>query len=881
MSDESPKTLRSEVRRYRGPSAVWILPILAALIAGWLAYKTYSERGPQIQIVFNSAEGLEAGKTRVVYRGITAGTVSKLTLSPDQEHVVAQVEMTPEMESLLNEDTRFWLVTPQISLSGVKGLETLVSGYYIGMEPGSSKNRSEQFTALTDPPPMNHNQDGLYITLFSESAASYHRGSPIFFNDVEVGQVVDYQLSNSGNQVKVNAFIQPQYAHLVHKQSRFWNTPALAVKGRLPDVDIKLGNIATLIAGGISFYTPAAKGTPEAENGDQFQLYEDFEAAENGIPVILDFDSAVQLHKGMDVKMHGLVIGRIRNVSMSSDLGTARAELLIDPRARRMLREGTRFWLETPSLNLEKLDVTTLIRGSHIEMEPGTGEERFSFTAIDEPPPRLPVHSGREVVLHTQQLGSLSRGAPVLFKQLPIGSVTGYELDKDGHSIRVYLAIKERYANLIQHNSRFWNSSGISIRAGLGGVELKTGTVKSLITGGVSVINPPGKDHAAAAKDQTFTLFDSYESATDHGHLLDNSNDLLLKLHANALGALSVGAPVQFRDIDIGRVLSYQLTQDGKGVNIHVLIQSKYRHLLNTSSRFYNNSGVQASVDLRQGVKLNTSSIHALFDGGISVFTPGTGNKLKANSQHTLYADRKRAENQPIYISINFPPGAELPEHAPVLLRGQRVGEVTAIHMIGNSGSREVSVALDRDAEFLARQGSMFWIDHSEIRLSGINNPSDLLFGNNIAVLPAAKPGARATDFVGLRGAPPYKPTPGLTVELKAKELGSLALGSPVLYRGMPVGSISGFDVSLDGKSVTIFAHIDPQYATLVHSNSRFYNVSGVKGSAGLFSGIQFNFASLETIVGGGVSFITPDEPAPAAKERERFELGDTPPPKQ
>ncbi|GGC05468.1 paraquat-inducible protein B [Marinobacterium zhoushanense] len=868
--------IRPLVRRHRGPSAVWILPLLAALIAGWLVYKSYSQAGVMIEVVFNSAEGLEVNKTRVIYRGLPSGTVRSLTLNEDLQTVTAEIEINANAQALLHEGTLFWLVKPQISLSGVRGLETLVSGHYIGVRPGEGEI-AYRYTAAEEPPPATRDRDGLYLTLYADSVASIHRGSPVYYRDIDVGQVLDYRLSSGSDQILVDLFIEPIYAHLVRKHSRFWNANSLEIKGKLPDIDIRVGSLATIIAGGVHFYTPEPRDNPAAEDGDQFPLFADYEAAEDGVPVQLVFPGNTRLNVGTEVHSQGVRIGRVRDLSLTEDFSELHAELLIDPRARSMLRAGTRFWLAQPSLPASEFSLQDLLSGQHIELAPGQGAETFSFHALDEPPARPPVSDGLPIRLSADALGSISRGSPVLYRQLPIGTVIGYELSPSGDKVLIHAVIKERYRHLVGSRSRFWNSSGIEFKADIDeGISVHTGSVQTLLRGGISLFNPGGKQGSLQQAEPDFTLFADFDAATDEGRLLtDNGDELSVRLYAEERGAIAVGAPVLYRGVEVGEVRHYQLAKDGRAVEIRLSIPAPYRHLLSTASRFWIASGVTARANLREGVSVQSGSLTQMIKGGIAFETDTGGGKLSKNTRFQLYPSEQASREQVHNILIHFAPGADLAVGAPIRYRGAQVGRIDSITIADSTGGRIVRASLFREAEFLAREGARFWISEPTIRLSGIENPSNLLFGNHVEVLPGDGP--PGDTFIALRRAPAYRPQPGLTVELHAKQLGSIAIGSPVLYREVPVGRVTGYEINLRGDGVLVYAHIQPSHATLVRSSSRFFNHSGIKARGGLFSGVDVNVASLETLVGGGVSFITDNLDAPGVDERAVFVLHDEP----
>ncbi|NVK43388.1 MAG: MCE family protein [Oceanospirillaceae bacterium] len=872
MSDTSGSP-PAQVRRHRGPSAVWILPLLAALIAGWLVYKNYREAGITVEVVFDSAEGLEVNNTKLLYKGLPGGTLTSLRLNEDLRTVTAVIQVAPEAERLLSANTEFWLVKPQVSLSGVRGLETLLSGYYIGISPGEGPP-ARHFRALKEPPPPDKDDEGLYITLFADSAESINRGSRIYFRHIDVGEVVDYRLSDDGGDILIDLYIEPRYAHLVKKNSRFWNASGIQIKANLPKVEVRFGSLAAIIAGGIHFYN-APFESPPAVSGDQFQLYADFEAAEDGIEVELTFPGTAPLSEGTDVVSRGIRIGRVRELQLSDDYSELRTKLLIDPRARDLLRSGSRFWLEKPELTLDTIgDWRSLVKGSYIELEPGTGQEQFRFKALDMAPARPPVYSGLPIDLVTDRLGSISRGSPILYRQLPVGRVNGYELIDKGERVLIHAVIEEQYRELVATHSRFWNSSGIRFAASLEGVEVDTESLRALVAGGISFFTPDIRDPKAAERNQRFTLYEDFDAASRHGRLLyaERAEKKVVRLHAESLGSIGVGSPVLYKQLPVGKVSHYRLGDGGDGVEIELLIDKPYRDLITSQSRFWNASGVSLKLNPQQGLNLNTGSLSSLVAGGIAFETPAGGEAVPSSHRFDLYPDHDRSIEQGLEIRILFPPDQELQAGAAIRYRGVTVGRIEEVRLYDAKGTLDARAVLFREGHFLARKGSWFWITQPEVRLSEVRNPANIIFGNSVEVSPGPEDAPPSRYFVAASDAPQDYYGNGLNLVLDSRQLGSLEIGSRVFYRQVPVGEVTGFRLSADGQSVEVFAHIAAEHAHLVRRGSEFWNISGFQADFSLLKGIKIGSTTLETLVGGGIAFRSPPEGERAANG-SRFRL--------
>lgn len=199
--------------------------------------------------------------------------------------MIATIEMNKAAEPHLTKGTRFWLVKPSVSLAGITGLETLVSGNYIAVSPGEGE-RTKRFTALKVAPPLSDSEPGLHLTLKAERLGSLNRDSPIFYKQIQVGRVKSYRLSEDQSTVEVKVFIEPAYASLVRKHTRFWNASGVSIDASLSGVKVRSESLSSIVAGGIAFATPEyRKDSPPTDPSLPFRLYEDFDAAQAGIRV--------------------------------------------------------------------------------------------------------------------------------------------------------------------------------------------------------------------------------------------------------------------------------------------------------------------------------------------------------------------------------------------------------------------------------------------------------------------------------------------------------------------------------------------------------------------------------------------------------------------
>ncbi len=714
-------------------SAIWILPLIALMIGAWLAWQAYSERGIHIEVLFDSAEGIEVGKTSVLYKGMTIGVVRELRLEEDgrRQVVVADIEMNKDVEGYLRSGTRFWLVRPSVTLAGITGLETLVSGNYIGISPAEGEE-TRRFAALAEEPPMSDNRIGLHLTLKADRLGSLNRGSPVFYRQIQVGQVKNYVLAEDDSTVEVQLFIQPEYAHLVRKHTRFWNASGVTVDAGLTGVKFRTESLASIVAGGIAFATPAHRqDSPATDPSIPFRLYEDFDAAQAGIKALVSLQDFDGLQAGRTPVIYkGMQVGLLKKLDIDSDLSGAQAELSIDPLFEDYLVEDTQFWVVKPSVSVAGISgLEALVRGNYISVRPGEkgAEPRRNFVARAKAPP-LDIRSpGLHLVLTADNLGSLDVGSPVLYRQVRVGSVQSYQFSRDQQRVVVGVHIEQPYADLVNSSSRFWNASGISLSGGLSGIEVRSESLQSLLAGGIA-FETPDPQAPATRKVPRFKLHKDRDSAIRRGTSIE-----IRLTRGDGLGA---GTPIRYKGLEVGEVDSVTLSDD--------------------------------------------------------------------------------------------------------------LGYVVLRARITTAESR------------IARAGTQFWVVRPELGIMRTANLDTLVSGPYLEVAPGKPGSAEQTRFNG-EEREPQKVGEGLTLVLSAARLGSIKPGNAVTYREVKVGEVTGYELGQNADRVLIRVLIEPRYAPLVHTGSRFWETSGFGVDFSLFKGASLRTDSLESLIEGGVAFATPD----------------------
>ena len=308
-------------------SYLWLLPIIALGIGLWLAYSRLSQIGPNIHITFTSAEGLEAGKTKIRYKDLAVGTITNIDLSNDLKQIIVTAQMSRTAEPLLKKDSQFWIVKPQISASGVTGLGTIVSGNYIAVSPGKEADSANQFAGLDEAPQIQSTEEGLRVRLITDSASGVNVGTAIYYRGISVGQIEQIRFSERYDNLYLTAFIHAPYDRLITNNTKFWNISGFNFNMGAEGASLEVESLEALVRGGITFSTPTTLNTNEtpASPGTVYTLFDNERAStertglEKEYYVIYFDDTTRGLHQGAPVYFSGMNIGEVIDIRLLYD----------------------------------------------------------------------------------------------------------------------------------------------------------------------------------------------------------------------------------------------------------------------------------------------------------------------------------------------------------------------------------------------------------------------------------------------------------------------------------------------------------------------------------------------------------------------------------
>lgn len=682
MSQETPaSTTEAQIKNKRRISPFWLLPFIALMIAGWLIWDSYQDRGNTITIDFMSADGIVPGRTPVRYQGVEVGTVQDISLSDDLRKIEVKVSIKSDMKDALREETQFWLMTPKASLAGVSGLDALVGGNYIGMMPGKGKEQ-DHFVALDTQPKYRLDNGDLMIHLQAPDLGSLNSGSLVYFRKIPVGKVYDYAINPNKQGVVIDVLIERRFTDLVKKGSRFWNVSGVDANVSISGAKVKLE-------------LPSGAG--------------------------LTADSTPLMYQGLEV-------GQLTKLDLNPG-GKVTGEMTVDPSVVTLLRENTRIELRNPKLSLSDANLSALLTGKTFELVPGDGEPRKEFVVVPGEKALLQEPDVLTLTLTAPESYGIDAGQPLILHGVQVGQVIDRKLTSKGVTFTV--AIEPQHRELVKGDSKFVVNSRVDVKVGLDGVEflgasasqrkgdkrilyasetaaravgrqitlhafdagklavgmpirylgIDIGQIQTLdlITarnevqakavlypeyvqtfarGGTrfSVVTP---QISAAGVEHLDTILQPYinvepgrgnprrdfeleEATITDSRYLDG---LSIIVEAPEAGSLGIGTPVLFRGLEVGTVTGMTLGTLSDRVMIAMRISKRYQHLVRNNSVFWLASGYSLDFGLTGGV-VKTGTFNQFIRGGIAFATPpGTPLAPKAQEgKHFLLQESEPKE---------------------------------------------------------------------------------------------------------------------------------------------------------------------------------------------------------------------------------------------
>ncbi|WP_034944842.1 PqiB family protein [Erwinia oleae] len=865
MQQETPTTpTNARIKSRRRISPFWLLPFIAMLIAGWLVWTNYQERGTTVTIDFATADGITPGRTPVRYQGVEVGMVQSISMTDDLRTIKIKASIKSDMRDALREDTQFWLVTPKASLAGVSGLDALVGGNYIGMMPGKGKPR-ENFVALDTQPKYRVNTGELLVHLHATDLGSLNTGSVVYFRKIPVGRVYDYSINPGNKNVTIDVLIERRFTNLVKKDSRFWNVSGVKADVGLSGAKVQLESLAALVNGAIAFDSPAQSA--QARTDDDYSLYPDLAHSQRGVIVTLDLPDGKNLKAGSTPLMYqGLEVGTLTALNLHGGSGVT-GELTLDPSVIGLMRSGTRIEMRSPKISLTDANLSNLLTGNTLELVPGDGEPQSRFTVLHSDASLLQRPDTLAVQLTAPESYGINAGQPLIFHGMQIGQVVSRELTEKGVAFRVAIAPEHRH--LVHGDSKFIINSRLDVKLGLDGMEVIGASASEWVDGGIRLV--PGSKGEVKT---TYPLYANAEKAA--AGITTDRPPTTLTLRATSLPDIQKGSVVLYRKFQVGEIVDVIPKANQFDVLVH--IKPEYQKLLTENSVFWSEGGARVQLN-GSGLTVQASPLNRALRGAISFDNlSGAGVGLSSKDQRTLYDSETAARAVGSQISLVTYDASKLAPGMPIRYLGITIGQVESLAF--NDDRNQVvakAVLYPEYVKDFARLGTRFSVVSPEISAAGVNH-LDTLLQNYINIDPGKGRSQRSfelqestiTDARYLNG---------LNVVLDAPEGGSLSVGTPVLFRGVEVGTVTGTSLGAMADRVQITLRISKKYQHLVRNNSVFWLASGYNFKFGLIGGVV-KTGTFQQFIQGGIAFATPPTVplAPQATPGKHFMLDDEEP---
>jgi len=401
MTEPSEPNIRLS-RSWR-PSLIWAVPAAAALIGLGLVLQTYMAQGPVIEVSFSTAQGIEPGKTKVRFKDVEIGQVRAVRISKDRNHVITTIDLNKDARDFAASDSRFWVVRPRLAGAAISGLETVLSGAFIGVDGGRSGQSETQFTGLEEPPVVASDVPGHRYRLRAEDIGSLDVGSPVFYRRIQVGHVESYALEPDGSHIILGVFVKAPYDRFVTANSRFWHASGVDLRMDANGLKVETQSLATILMGGIAFESPGLPPDGEnrtvADNATEFALAANHAEAlkapdGNSDTLVLRFRQSIRgLAVGAPVDFRGVEIGQVRSLGISFDPANKdfTAPVVVDIYPDRLRAADSQH--PFPNDNDHKAVLAELVRlGLRAQLKTGSLLTGQRYIAMDFYPSAPPVH---------------------------------------------------------------------------------------------------------------------------------------------------------------------------------------------------------------------------------------------------------------------------------------------------------------------------------------------------------------------------------------------------------------------------------------------------------------------------------------------------------
>ena len=868
IKQEDNQTVVYEAQEVEGKkfSLAWILPLIILAILGFIAYDSYAKKGTNITVYFKNAEGLKENVTPLEYKGLQLGKVTDITLSDDSKNVAVNILVDSDVAQFVaNEGSSFWIKKPTVSLTKISGLSTLISGYKIELSP--KLKTKEEFTqsiskyifdGLDFQPDDEFDENGYYINLLANDKDNIEVGTPIFYNKFQIGELVNKEFKEE--KLYVRAYIYEKYDYLVNKSSKFVMNEALTVNYGASGLNIEVGSLYSALIGGITVFT-TNKDDEKIEKDEVLNLFAKKDDLKPKTYFSIDFHDA-KIEQNTPILFKGIEVGKIIYVKLQEDMLTTRAYVYRE--YRYLLTDKTRFFVEEPTISFGGIkNLGNILKGNYISLDYAEGDFTNTFTAVSKKDLKNSVNTVK-VDLISEDLGSISNRSKIYYKNIEVGRVDSYELNKDLKSVKISILIDEKYKDLINDATYFYDMSSKLVEIKDFDVNINYSGMEPLLNGSIAVVsNIPN----AKLTKKEFKLHSSHKDIEkiirekNKGYAVYAQFDNSFELKENFA--------LVYKNQEIGYIKKIKF--EDKVSNVEFFVYDEYRKYITNTSRFYKKSKLDLKASL-SGVIFEVDNFTSFIEGSIHL-----DNRSKIPlGNHEIFANEDIMNSATNSVKIIFDDVEGLQEDfSKLTYKGVNIGKVRKISLNKNQ-KIEVDALIFDDFKGFAKEGTIFYLKKPRISFQEIANAGSTMMAVNIGVLKGSGAGMQTT-FKGFDKEPSIDSAElGNIIRVEDKTASSVNVDSPVYYKNVQIGKVLRVDLSSDGSRVIIDCLIQDKYKKLVRKNSEFYDISGFEMEFSLFSGSKIESSTFTSLIKGGLVVVTPYEYNEVATKNDIFRLHKT-----
>lgn len=854
-----------ERKNKKAVSFIWVLPLIILGILSWIAYESYMKKGTNIEVIFKSAEGLKENVTPLEYKGLQLGKVTNIKLHDDLKSVKVNILVKNEVAKYVaSESSRFYIKRPTISLTKVSGLSTLISGFKIEISPKfrikeefETGKEKYIFEGLDSSPDDELSAEGYYITLLANDKESLEVGTPIFYNQFQIGEVVSKEFK--AEKAFLNAYIYDKFNYLVNNSSKFVINSALKVNYGPSGLNIELGSLYSAIVGGITVVTPK-KDDEKIKRDEIHILYASKDDLKKKKYFHIKFANASGIGENTPIIYKGITVGKITELSLTPEDVSTKA--FVYDKYRYLLTSNTDFFIKRPKVSIDGVeDLGNVVKGDYISLDYEKGEVKDIFVAKDYQDMKKSLND-TIITLYADDLNSITKKSKLYYKNIEIGKVLDYDFTKNFSKVKIKVSIDKKYEDLVNDHTLFYDLSSKLVDMQALNVDINYNGFEPLLNGAIGILT---EKRASKLSKKSFKLYEKYKDVRDLKRVY-NQGDLYTAYFDNSF-ILEEGMSVVYKNKEIGFIKS--ISFDEKDSKVKLFIYKGFKKYINNTSAFYKKSKLDFKASLN-GINLNIDNFTSFLEGSIHLMSK-TDKTYEKKRVYSSYDELKNISNS---ISIVFDDVEGLHEEfSQLTYKGVKIGKVTNISL-NKEQKAVVKAQIYDDYEKFAKKGVIYYLKKPVISLQQVSDVGSTVMAVNIGVVTSKAKDVFANSFVGFDELPAIDKTPeGTTFKVNSIHASKADVNAPIYYKFVQIGKIHKKELSSDGSKVIMHCKIENKYANLVRKNSKFYDISGFNVKFSIFSGSKVESNTFTSILKGGLVLVTPKEYTQKASSNDEFDL--------